>query len=432
MRELRAGFLEWRLEQRYEAMVRAHLDNYGELAAGIKSLPSQARGFAATQAAWRFLNNERVKLTTLVEPLRDAGRAESERLQSGFVLLVHDWSKVSYGHSNKKDLVKLTHQKDIGYELTTALLVSGDDGSPLSPMELELKTGSGFWSTRKGSRAASHLEQVLPTMEASKSWGLSREIVHVIDREADSVDHYRRWDESGHRYLIRGDDRRVEWQGESVLLSEIRDQLRTLQPLSTVGKIEYQGKQVELRVVETEVVLYLPAKKNVKGKRFEMAGRRLSLRCVFAELRDARGKVVTEWILLSNVPREWAATEHLVRCYYWRWKIESFFKLLKSHGQQLEQWQQESGIAIARRLLVAAMACVLVWQLQADRSVKAMKFKDVLVQLSGRQVKRKRPHTAPALLAGLGVLIPMLSLLEHYDLRQLKQLLANARPFYSG
>ena len=78
------------------------------------------------------------------------------------------------------------------------------------------------------------------------------------------------------------------------------------------------------------------------------------------------------------------------------------------------------------------MACVLVWQLLADHSVKAMKFKDVLVRLSGRQIKRKRPHTAPALLAGLGVLIPMLSLLEHYDLHQLKQLLANVRPFYSG
>ena len=28
--------------------------------------------------------------------------------------------------------------------------------------------------------------------------------------------------------------------------------------------------------------------------------------------------------------------------YYWRWKIESFFKLLKSAGQQLESWQQPS------------------------------------------------------------------------------------------
>ena len=218
-------------------------------------------------------------------------------------------------------------------------LVSGDDGSPLAPMEMELKTGSGFWSTRKGSQEVGHLEQVLPTMEASKSWGLSREILHVIDREADSVDHYRRWDDQGHRYLIRGDDRRVEWQSESVMLSEMRERLRVQRQMCSVGEIDYQGKPADLRVAETEVVLYRPAKKSLKGKKFELAGPRLSLRCVFAELRDARGKVLAEWILLSNAPGEWANTEHLVRCYYWRWKIESFFKLLKSHGQQLEQWQ---------------------------------------------------------------------------------------------
>jgi hypothetical protein len=46
--------------------------------------------------------------------------------------------------------------------------------------------------------------------------------------------------------------------------------------------------------------------------------------------------------------------------YYWRWRIESDVTLLKSHGQQLEHWQQETGDAIFRRLLVATMACVTV------------------------------------------------------------------------
>ncbi len=63
--------------------------------------------------------------------------------------------------------------------------------------------------------------------------------------------------------------------------------------------------------------------------------------------------------------------------------------------------QQETGPAVARRLLVAAMACVTVWHLQADESVEAQELKSVLIRLSGRQTKRSRPHTAPALLAGL-------------------------------
>jgi hypothetical protein len=111
-------------------------------------------------------------------------------------------------------------------------------------------------------------------------------------------------------------------------------------------------------------------------------------------------------------------------------RIESFFKLLKGHGQQLEHWQQETGAAIFRRLLVASMACVVVWRLQADRSPEAEELREVLVRLSGRQTKRKRPHTAPALLAGLWVLLSMLALLDHCDLGRLRDLAS--RLSYSG
>jgi hypothetical protein len=74
------------------------------------------------------------------------------------------------------------------------------------------------------------------------------------------------------------------------------------------------------------------------------------------------------------------------------------------------------------------MACVVVWQLQADDSQQAREFKNVLVRLSGRQMKWGRPYTAPALLAGLWTLLSMLSLLDHYNLRDLKRLSASLVP----
>ena len=51
-------------------------------------------------------------------------------------------------------------------------------------------------------------------------------------------------------------------------------------------------------------------------------------------------------------------------------------------------------------------------------------MREVLVQLSGRQIKRgknRRRFTEPALLAGLGILIPMLLLLERHDLEDLRE-----------
>jgi Transposase DDE domain len=416
--------LEQRLKSRYLTLVKAHMHSVSKLAAGVASLPSVKSAFAATQAAWRFFNNVRVTLAALIEPLRAAGRDRLAADEAPFGLLVHDWSKLSFAHAaSKRDLTQLTHATDVGYELTTALLVSGDDGAPLAPMEIHLKTADGVLSTRpRAPKDVPHSDQVLPTMKAAKSWGLSKPLIHVIDREADSVDHYRRWDAAGHRFLVRGDDRRVKWVGKERLLSAIRADLNARKGFRLIQAVPYHDTQAQLWVAETSVTLYRPAKKSVKGRKFERAGRPLALRYVVVQLRDLEGRVLAEWMLLSNVSKAWATAEKLAFCYYWRWRIESFFKLLKSHGQQLEQWQQETGPAIARRLLVAAMACVVVWRLQADDSPEAAELKDILIRLSGRQTKRKRPHTAPALLAGLWVLLSMLALLEHCDLDHLKTL----------
>jgi hypothetical protein len=426
MQRIALPLLELRLQRRYMMLLDSHLRAAQALSAGVASLPGTASAFAATQAAYRFLNNERIGLAALAEPLRQVGRQRIATLQAPFALLVHDWCKLGFDHPlRKQDLTQLTHATDIGYELTTALLVSADNGQPLAPMEMHLYTGQGVLSTRSPvPRQRPHLEQVLPTMRASQRWGLAKPLLHVIDREADSVDHYRRWDAAGHKFLIRADDRRVRWNGKSHLLADIARRLRQQRKFSCLGTASYRGRKAQLWVAETIVVLHRPAKKNVRGRKYEKPGQPLELRLIVVQLRNGAGKLLAQWLLLSNAPFDWASAERLAWCYYWRWRIESFFKLLKSHGQQLERWQQASGAAIARRLLVAAMACVIVWQLQADESPAAHELKNVLVRLSGRQTKRTRPHTAPALLAGLWVLLSFLALLEHYKLRDLKRLAA--------
>jgi hypothetical protein len=81
-------------------------------------------------------------------------------------------------------------------------------------------------------------------------------------------------------------------------------------------------------------------------------------------------------------------------------QIECFFKLLKSAGHHLESWQQESALAIAKRLLVVGMACVTVWQIAADKSQEAHELLLFLIKLSGRQMRQKVEFYNPALLAG--------------------------------
>jgi hypothetical protein len=130
--------------------------------------------------------------------------------------------------------------------------------------------------------------------------------------------------------------------------------------------------------------------------------------------------------LLTNV---WDVLAlQVARWYYWRWQIESFHKLLKSAGLEVEEWLQETAGAIAKRLLVGCMACVTVWALQRQCTPESQACRHFLVRLSGRQMKRSRPVTAPALLAGLHVLLTMLKVLEDYTPSQLREYAHRAAP----
>jgi hypothetical protein len=102
-------------------------------------------------------------------------------------------------------------------------------------------------------------------------------------------------------------------------------------------------------------------------------------------------------------------------------KIETFHKLMKSAGLQMEEWQQRSARAISKRLLVASMTCVVVWQLERLTTPAAETLKEFLMRLSGRQTKRSRPITTTGLLAGLHVLITMLAVLEQHTPEELRE-----------
>jgi hypothetical protein len=428
--------MDARLQKRYLQLVEGHMNAVQAIAAGVKALPGTGSAFAATQAAWRFFANPRVTLSKLIEPLREVGRQAAHESASPYVLVVHDWSKLDYdGHQSKKDLTQLSQALDRGYEQLTALLVDASDGAPLAPMGIELLSASGRHTTQSDDvpPRIAHLDQVLPWMEASRSWQLNKTCVHVIDREADSLKHLRRWHATGHRFLVRAKDRRVRFRGESRLLSQIVEVLQQEGAFQQTGDVSIRGQTGQQWVAETDIVLDGPAwAETATGKKYRVPGVSLRLRLVIVQVREGTDRLLAEWLLLTNV---WEVSTVQVACwYYWRWRIESFYKLLKSAGLEVEQWQQETAAAIAKRLLVGCMACVTVWALQRQQTPEAQECQRILVRLSGRQMKRSRPITTPALLAGLHVLLTMLSALEQYSPAELRTLANVAAPllFRSG
>ncbi len=418
--------------KRCRELMRRHCDAVPSGAAGSSSLPGGVSAFAETMAAGRFYNNPRVELVELMEPLREYARRQLATTDAGVVMLVHDWCKLSDpGHASKRDPAQLAQANNRGDELTTVLAVHGTDGAPLAPREVPLKTAGGLLSTRDPAPPDEHhLEQVLPTMTASRAWNLGCPALPVIDRAADSVGHFRAWHAPGHHFLVRGHDHRiVTWEGRQLARRKVGDALQDRGDFRQGGAALYQGRPAQLWVAETDVVPAQPARTMVpcgRGKKnkkqVSLPGPPLTLRLIVVPVRDDNGRTLATWDLLTNAPATLLSAEQLARCDDWRWRIESYFKLLKSHGQQLEHWLRETGAAIFRRLLVATMACLTVWHLPSDPGPAATELKDTLIRFSGRQTKRTRPHTAPAWLAGLWAVLTMLEFLEHHDLEDLKQL----------
>ena len=384
---------------------------------------------------WRFLGNDSVALSALIEPIQETARPLLWQSRERVALIAHDWSMLSFGtHASKTDRFQRTHKSDVGYELVTALLIEADQGTPLGPMEIRLRTAQGVVTTRPGGAKAhaAHLDELIDVMDASRAWRLDRPLVHIIDREADSVWHYRCWQAAGHQFVVRADDqRRVRRQGVEQSLPAVAQALLTEGAFVNIGKtIDYKGTVGRLLVAETTIVLDRPAQRKVAGKKKLIPGEPIALRLVVCRVVDAEDpdKELAKWLLLTNVST-WYDAATVVQWYYWRWRIESYYKLLKSAGQQVEEWEQESGEAIARRLVIASMACLTVWALRRDPSPAAGQLRRVLIRLSGRQMKFKVESTAPALLAGLEKLLAMLDLLGQYDIAELRRLVHDRLPF---
>ena len=201
--------------------------------------------------------------------------------------------------------------------------------------------------------------------------------------------------------------------------------------LKDAGPVLYHGRKARQSVAEAAVVLHRPGKRNVGTRKIEVPGPPLALRLVVAEVRDLKGRLLARWLLLTNVPAERADAATLAKWYYFRWRIESLHKLIKSAGWQLESWLQRDGRRILIKLLVAFGACAAIWALERRHDTESEAFQALLMQLSGRQTKRNRRITTSGMLAGLWVLQGAIGPLARHGLDKLNAMLGNHLPLFA-
>lgn len=386
------------------------------------------------QKLWRFCRNPRVEGAALIEPMHQVIRREAAG-HPGVLLAVHDWSTLSFGgHDSKTDRATLTHKFDLGYDLATVLIVRGSDGAPIAPVVVSLEAADTVHRTRDVAHPLGmcHVDQVLENMNYTRDQGLGATVVHVIDREADSVNHWRQWSADGHLALVRADPRKVLHQGEKTELKALADRMREAKALKDTRAVLYHGRKARQYVGEAEVVLYRPGTRNVGGgNKVDVPGPPLALRLIVSEVRDLNGKLLARWLLLSNLPKDLADAATLALWYYFRWRIEGLHKLIKSAGWQLESWRQRDGHRILIKLLVAFGACASIWALERKLDAESEGFKQLLMHLSGRQTKRDRRITTSGMLSGLWVLQAALGPLARHGPDRLNAMMETHLPLFA-
>jgi hypothetical protein len=419
--------MEVRLENRYKKLVRSHMQIGNEISAGVKNVLTQDSAFNQTQAAWRFFNNKNCTLEKLSQPLLKAAHELSEQECDQYQLIPHDWSCISYrSHKSKNDTYQVNN-KAIGYDLQSSLMISDRHGGPLSLVAMNLKTNEGTLSTYSNMlKGLTHLEELSKRIDWLESQSFKKPLIHIIDREADSISFLRSVEKR--KWVIRINDDNYAYDGTSD--QKIKNIAKGLL-FSQARLVNYKGLKATQQIAETMITITRaarPNRKTVDGKklpRIRIKGEALTARLVVSRIIDNSGKELAMcYLLAKNLDSVSAST--IALWYYWRWSIESYFKLMKSAGMQLESWQQITGEAIARRILVASMACVCVWRIAHAKGPKANELRIILVRLSGRQMKRQKTFTLPALLSGLWSLLSLQDLLENYSISKIQSLIAEA------
>ena len=415
-------------------MVKSAINAQQRATNGLKILLG-TQPMTQVQANWRFLNNPNVTIKELHSPLKKHLEEEIISQCDKYVLALEDWSHLDYKkHTSKKELKSENRKENcmkIGYDYQGAIAASDRTGEPIGILDHNLKTADIIYSTyeEKIDITLTHLQELrVRAKHMSNTINTDKRIIHIVDREADSIAFMRGLDEDNQLFLLRGkNNSTVNYYDEninqiiSIKQSELADKLALGKE---VKKIIYRKEKVTIFANECNITISRDATKMItnkdgKKKLHKTKGKTLKLRFIVERLVNDKNEVVAQWLLLCNLFDESIDANTLAQWYYYRWKIESYFKLLKSSGFNLEEWQQKEPLALFKRLLIISNACILVWKIANDNSDNAKVIRDFLISLSGKQIQRGVDFTHPALLSGLESYLTTLDLLRQFSIEDI-------------
>lgn len=410
------GFGDKRLDARFLALAQAIADQPMD---PINQACGENR--AEQKAAYRFFANDKTESSVILQAHQSEVVQRAARLSSRaqpWVLAIQDTSFLNFSnHVKTEGLGKIANylegrNKAKGLVVHTTLALDPEQGLPLGILDQQIwsrptrpdqNKASRHWKTPiekkesyKWIRALEAGVQLLGSSSQEKGGPpLSPgRLVTIADRESDIFEFLDRSRELGAHFLIRAQrskDRVIIQEGSS-----IRDRkgtaLHTLwshlpqQPVRQTMEIEVPRRagspahpEIPARRANVEVrfcpiQLALPRRTAIRQRRWEKGQSKkferdqsrkksLSIYAVWVyEPHPPKGEKTLDWLLLTDLPVETLEqAQQKIQWYGYRWRIESFHKVLKS-GCRVEACRLETAERLQKYItLCSIIAWKILW-----------------------------------------------------------------------
>jgi len=347
------------------------------------SFPQIARSDAELEGIYRFLNNHRVAASGILEPHLRATLARA--VPHKRIAVAHDSTQFAFRNRVAEQLGYLPGPGQRGIMGHFALAVD-EGGVPLGVLGVEALLPPAPKPRKRGKK--NRIYNRMSVHRLAARWGrlvkVVREridgqvaVVHVMDREADSYELMHDIHEAGEAFVIRlrhrdrlardpsneTDDWRpvekVARGGRFVAKREVPVSARRHSKEQTYKRryAERDRRVASLRVEALPVVFKKPGVIRYQpGLPAEFA---VNIVRVW-EPAPPRGEEPVEWLLITNEPiGNRKQVEAVIDWYRRRWKIEEYFKALKTGcGFERRQLQSRAGLVNTLALLTP-----IAWQL---------------------------------------------------------------------
>ena len=355
-------------------------DRFRQILGAVSSLPGESipqicQNWAETKAAYRFLSNERVEAQ---EILGGHFHETSKRVSAskGPVLVLHDTTEFSFKRKDPKPIGSTRKipsneriQGAFGVSRTAcgcllhASLAITPEGLPLG------LTATHHWSRQEFKNTTAMKREVNPTRvpiaeKESRRWldNISQthekmacapqKLIHIGDREADIYELFSLCSQINTYFLIRVCVNRLA--EESTLCEELAMSKRRFSKRIEFDDATGNRISTRLSVKVKKMLLHPPIGKSSEYDDLEVT----VVSAVEDKMPTGRDRI--RWTLITNLPvSKKADALNILDWYKQRWKIEVYFKVIKS-GMGLESSKLRERKRLERWI---ALCCLVGWRI---------------------------------------------------------------------